>query len=71
MARFMLLMGAIKGSLKRDKETAMYLKPTNLSTMMDYTPISAEETDILGRFAGRVSRADEVATEDTGTSWPS
>jgi hypothetical protein len=44
----------------------MYRKPTNPSTMMDYTPISAEETDILGRFAVRASRADHVATEDAG-----
>ena len=47
----------------------MYLKPTNPSTMMDYTPISAEETDTLGRFAERVSRADGGATEDAGTTW--
>jgi hypothetical protein len=35
--------------------------------MMDYTPISDEETDIFGRFAVRASRADNVATEDART----
>jgi hypothetical protein len=47
----------------------MYLKPTNPNTMMDYTPIFCEETDILGRFAERLSRADEVITSDAGTTW--
>ena len=61
---------SIEGSLKESKETVMYLKPTNPSTMMDYTPIFAEETDILGRFAERLNRADDV-TSDAGTTWTS
>ena len=47
----------------------MYLKPTNPNTMMDFTPISADETDILGRFADRLSRTDNVITRDAGTTW--
>ena len=49
----------------------MYLKPTNPNTMMDYTPISAEETNILGRFAERLSRTDNVTARDAGTTWTS
>jgi hypothetical protein len=49
----------------------MYFKPTNPNTMTDYTPISADETDILGRFAERLSRTDDVTARDAGTTWTS
>ena len=49
----------------------MYLKPTNPNTMMDYTPISAEETNILGRFAERLIRTDNVTARTAGTTWTS
>ncbi len=44
----------------------MQLNKTNPSTSGD-TWISAEESAILGRFAERANRADDVATEDTGS----
>ena len=44
----------------------MQLNKTNPSTSGD-TWVSAEESAILGRFAERANRADDVVTEDTGS----